>query len=247
MSEKEEKEFDLEGLQKSIWKKQIDAPEHILDALIAVHSKEMKAIIEPLLELSEDALLTQLGQLHIDSQNEWYVKPSQKAYASIDKLSKGFALAASDMAVFFQDAYISADFKDVLLNTETPAEKYPNSIPFSAMHFIKAVSKHFDESFWDENQALGQCNLSMTFLGDFSYNEQVEAQTTALMHLNELQRMTRAMPIIAQGLKDKGFVNLATIAECFARKCEVCSQDIINKTQRALDNDQELSFKAPAP
>lgn len=233
--------FDLTEIQKDLWRERIIVPKLVLDYLVADHQQKIMAFAQPLMEVSTDSLMENLSGMLATGDCDWYVEPAKKTCASIDKLSKGFAMVAGQISDFFEDIYIGQDFKDILLNPEQAPAVYPNTISAANGYFLKTISKHLPEDFWFANQELKDVKTSISCVGDFAANEQTMSQTTTLMCLFEAQRMSRIMPLVEKELKNSNHANLAIIANCFALKGKAMSDDIIAKTEAAISSNQPLN------
>lgn len=230
--------------QTDVWAERIKAPEGVLNALIDSHNLQIADAARILLDQSLSTLEESLSGMLATGDCDWYVEPAKKSCASVNRLSKGFAMAASQMAEFFDDIYVGQDIRDVLLNPDTGSQNYPNTIAMSSGYFLKTIDQHLPEIFWDANQEFQDTQSSLSFVGDFAANEQTMSETTPLICLYEAQKLSRIMPEVAKALKEKGHVNLATIAECYGRKGVAMSADIISRVKHAMNRDQSIDLNA---
>ncbi len=227
--------FDMTKFQKKLWGERLIVSEEVLDALIADHQEWQKEMIASMENVSLDALTENLSGMLATAGCDWYVEPANKTCACVEKLSKGFAMAATQMAEFFDDIYIGRDFKDVLLNPDQAPRIYPNTIVAAGGYFQKTVSQYLPEEFWTQSEELKNAKSNLELVGVFPVNEQVLAENaSALICLSHAQMMSRVMHLIAEELSSGGHANLATIAASFAAKGEAMSKDIIAKAEAAI-------------
>lgn len=237
-------DFDFGVFHKQIWSDLITAPKPVLEALVADHEDSLARIILPMLARNADSLANEFNAMLATATSDWYVVPANKTCDIVKRLSKGFAMAASQIAVFFDDIYIGRDFKDVLLDPHSPPARYPDMASIACGYFLKTVSPFLPEGFWDRSDDLKNMETSLAFVGDFAANEETMGANTALLCLYNGQRMARVMPVVAVALREAGHANLATIASCFAAKGEAISQDIIEKTSAAIAQSRPLQITA---
>jgi len=238
--------FDIDEFQRELWSERVQAPQSVFDALLADHQAGMLSMIEPLMDTSTECMEASLSGMLATGECDWYVKPAKKTSRVVERLSKGFAIASTDIAGFFDDIYVGKDIKDVLLNPDTPPSSYPNTIAASGKYFLKTISQYLPEDFWEGNKPLQDVKLSLEFVGAFAANEQNMQGTTAMLSLAEAQTMSRTMPLVAETLRSKGHKNLATIADSFASKGNAISSDIITKVSHAVKAEAQINLSDPS-
>lgn len=218
-------------------KSRAQVADHIFDALMERHSRDITSLrAEYDRKMSEDVEALLAGQPSTVNE-ERYALPKQKTYEAIGKLSRGFALSANDLSLFFsQGAYIGGDIKDVVENPESVPDEYPNSIGFTYLHFLNALTEHLPDDFLQSTPELTSLRMFVPSVAHFTY-EQTTKNTTQLNFLIQTQDMVRILPDIIEGLESRGKVNLATIAKCFETKAQVMRDDIIARTESAIAND----------
>lgn len=226
-------------------KSRAQVPDAIFDALMTRHSRDIGALrAEFDRQTAEDVKALLAGEpatVHEDR----YAIPKEKTYSAIGKLTRGFVLSTSDLSLFFDtNAYIGGDIKDVILNPERVPEDYPNSMGFTYLHFLNALTEHMPDDFWQKTPELSAMRMHVPSVAFFTY-DQTTKNTSELNFLIQTQDMIRILSDIIEGLESRGKVNLATIAKCFETKAKVMRDDIIARTERAIANDQSYDLDTP--
>lgn len=220
-------------LNRDIWEPRISAPQNVFESLLIHHNQTLMEFANKTLDQSDEEFFESLEVMLLDAESDWYTKPTKDLEQSVITISKGFALDAFTISGFFKDNYMAEDLKEVLKNPEATPESYPSPVHFSSAFFIKAIHPNLSKEIFEQNEEFYPYSPEgLESLGSFTF-EQCSREQTPLVWLMEAQKLEKFMKVAATDLKNNKKHSLASIAEAYATKAAIISNDIITRVQHA--------------
>ena len=242
-------DFFEQSIRRSAWRlvQDIGAPPKVLYALVEdfvqrqLQSFELFDNPDDDYEDMHDRLLENIEFEEIQNHAEQYAIPKKKTAEAVHKLSKGFALAADHMSALFKDMYMSREFHDVLTHPDQPSPRHPMHVVSAYDFFMFTIEPYVPWDFWGKSEELLKA-LDSGEASEVALNEENLQDVNPVRLLLALQKTMRIAPQIADVLKDSGYHNLATMADCFARKAKATFDNAVRLIEIQLDQSE-----APKP
>jgi hypothetical protein len=231
----------LQGLQESLdfWKTRVDAPDDVLRVLHTHdHLVNMKTA-SMAMGFDLDTLMQELGEDLMNAQKPWNAQPVEKTKKSIEKLSRGFAMAAEDVAGFFKDIDLGREIRDSLLDPKSPPREYPNMFVSAGYIFLKEIESILPEEFWRTDPDFPEIRMAADFMSETGLSNIRGEPKTPLVFFMHHQRLARVLDRAAPELKKAKKHNWATIAQALADKNNAAVKDISTRA-RAFNEKHDL-------
>lgn len=231
----------MQGVRESLsfWKERVDAEPNVLYVLHMQHYLKLMSSVEQSFD-DLDALMDRLGDEILTAKAPWRAQPVKKTKEQINKLSRGFAMAASDVAAFFRDIDLGREIKQALLDPQTPPQSYPNMFPSAGYLFLKEVESSLPQAFWRSETDFAEIQMAMNFMNETGLSIVRGEENTPLVYFMHHQRVARVLEKAAPELKKAGKHNWATIAQALAEKNRAGENDIITRA-RAFSKTHDVA------
>ncbi len=224
---------ELTAFQREIWAERVDVPPRVLDQLIHQHQAQMLTLVMPMLELSEGAMLEDLGGILVNGENDWYIAAHKGVNASVARLSKGFKMSTEALVPFFRDDnYIGSDIRDILQNPQTKPHTYPTRDTFACQAFIKAALPYISEPVIAANPQLTAMADTLEFVGACPWNA-LQSEMSPLRQLFEAQSSVKTLSAMNQAWGTR-YANLITVGQCFKTRLNIIADEIIAQATAGL-------------
>lgn len=243
----EEKKF-IENSSRSMWRERIDAPDHILEALLADFNGAMSKALRGTMKLDTETLLDKLElQARRPSPHEDHETMMAAITGRVRLLSDAPVMEPRAIATLFNDAgALSGLIGDVIRDPARLPEAHPDPVPFVATQFLYAARPCMPETLWSKTRDLRELKI-MAGMADINTYPLAMAGRRALDALGYAQKHARGLPFCADALVKAGHGNLAVIAHCLAQRCVVIADDIIVRVDYNLQKGLPLSLSALRP